>query len=110
MSTAPVVVAFVKDEHLRYVELGAEFPRLSISKGQPIPLDPVSRGAGILSAFEEVDPVDWLQRPQGIGMSAQVLRQREGYAIILLRAQPEGEEDTGLEDVYDRFARTAYRS
>jgi hypothetical protein len=105
-----LAVAFVKDEHLRYVELGAEFPRLSISKGQPIPFLPRGSGSGALSAFEEIDAVDWLKRTNAASLSAQVFRQRDGYAILLLKAESADAEGNDLEDVYDRFARTAFRS
>jgi hypothetical protein len=62
-----LAVAFVKDEHLRYVDLGAEFPRLSISKGQPIPFHPVSRG---VKRHPELPPLRHEELPPPSGHDA----------------------------------------
>jgi hypothetical protein len=105
-----LAVVFIINGHLRYAQLGTGFPRLSISKGQPIPFLPRHSGGGTLSALDEVDAADWLERPQGTSMSVQSLRQRDGYAIILLKAQSNDAEDNDLEDLYDRFARARSRS
>jgi hypothetical protein len=105
-----LAVVFVNGGKVRYAEPSTGFPKLSISKGQPIPFHPVSRGSGILSAFEEIDPVDWIQRPEGTDLLAQVFRQRDGYAVLLLKAQSSEAEDAGLEDVFDRFVRAGSRS
>ena len=105
----PLAVVFVNNGQLRYAEPGAEFPRLSIAKGQPVPFLPKRIGAGALSEMEEVDAIDWLQRPDGVCLSAQMFRQREGYATVLLKAELSDAADSELEDTYQRFTRAEPR-
>lgn len=102
----PLAVVFVNNGLLRYAEPGAEFPGLSIAKAQPVPFLPTRIGAGTLSEMEEIDAVDWLQRPDSACLSAQIFRQREGYATVLLRAELNDADDSELEDTYQRFTRT----
>ncbi len=96
-----LAVAFITNGQLRYAEPSPDFPRLSVVKGQPTPYLPKYPDTSVLSAIEEVDAADWLQRSDGTTLSAQVLRQRDGHAIVLLKAQPDEE----LEDTYKRFTR-----
>jgi len=105
-----LAVVFVKNGVVRYADVGTEFPRLSVSKGEPVPYLPRNWKGGTLSGLEEVDPVDWLRRPEDVDLSAQMLRQRDDYAIILLKAGSSDAEDSGLEDVLDRFNRAGSRS
>ena len=37
-----------------------------------------------MSAREEVDGADWLRDPAGVTLSAQTLRQRDGFATLLM--------------------------
>jgi hypothetical protein len=104
-----LAVVFAHKGIARYAEAKIEFPRLSISKGRPIPYLPKFVRSGALSLFEEVDPVDWLRQPEAANLSVQILRQRDDYAVILLRAQSNAQDDA-LEDVFDRFARAGSRS
>jgi len=104
-----LAVVFVKDGLVRYFEAGAEFPNLSIWKGQPTPSLPAQSRGGLLSEFEEIDSTDWLRRPKDLDLSAQVLRQRDDYAIVLLKARSSDAEDDGLEDTFDRFTRAGTR-
>jgi hypothetical protein len=105
-----LAIVFAHKGFVRYAESNTEFPRLAVSKDAPIPYLPRYSRSGTLSEFEEVDPVDWLRRPVGADLSAQILRQRDDRAIILLKAQPNDAEDGDLEDVFDRFARAGSRS
>ncbi len=104
-----LAVVFVSNGQLRYAESGAEFPHLSIAKGQPVPFLPTRIGAGTLSEMEEVDGVDWLQRPDGACVSAQIFRQRDGYATVLLKAELDDADDSELEDTYQRFTKAGPR-
>jgi len=104
----PLAAVFVINGRLRYAELGPDFPDLGARKGEALPSFPTGVESAGPSTMEEVDADDWLKKADGGRLSAQTLVQRDGYAIILLKAQLADAEEAGgdLEDVYDRFERT----
>lgn len=101
-----LAAVFANSRLLRYAELSTDFPRLCLGEGQPVPVFPKNSGARTLSPIEEVNPNDWLQRTDGIRMWAQILHQRNDFAMILLRVlEEEDDDDSELDDTFDRFAR-----
>ena len=105
-----LAVLFAKNGLLRYADLTSGFPRLCVQYGQPVPVLPPISGARNLSPIDEVDADDWVQRADGSRLWAQILRQQDGFATILLRVSGDEEnEESELEDTFERFAQTESR-
>jgi hypothetical protein len=101
-----LAAVFSKDGVVRYFDRSQDFRWLSPRKDSPIPELPRPEGAQLLSAIEDADPADWLDRPAGASLSVQTLHQQNGFAITLLCADTPDEEDGGgIDDAFDRFAR-----
>jgi hypothetical protein len=81
-------------QKVRYFERGKTFPFLCLEKGQSMPVLPSPQGIQSLSAIEETEPIDWLSRPDGIGLFVQSLHQQNGFAISLLLAEILDVEET----------------
>ncbi len=65
---------------------------------------------GNLAEMEEVDPIEWLTKPQGTFLSAQTLYQQDDYAMKLLRLGESDEEDEpGFDDAFERYSQFEYR-
>ena len=80
----PLAVVFAKDDEFHYVDRGPTFPFVALSRGQRLPQLPRIGSDAVTSEMVEADVEDWLG-PDRIGeLAVQVLRQEEGYSIILL--------------------------
>ena len=98
-----LAVVFGKQGRFNYASCSAEFPTLRFRKGDPIPVV-AGRRDGQVSGSENVDPDDWLYRSQGCQLTAQPLHQQNDFSTTLLCMSPT-DDDTGLDDTYDRFSR-----
>ena len=79
-----LAVVFQQRDRCRYVVSRAGLPSLRVSAGARIPPLPHAPAGRNMSAREEVDGADWLRDPAGVKLSAQTLRQRDGFAMTLL--------------------------
>ncbi len=83
-----VAVLFIKDGKLRYAVKSEDFPRLDIRYGQSVPVLPKSRPGSKLSEMEDDDSALWISSRKGRRrmeeVRVQMLRQRDGYGIVLL--------------------------
>jgi hypothetical protein len=102
-----LAVLFGHRARIAYSRKGPDFPWLIPLKGRQRPDLPA--GTGGLSSIDEADPADWLDRPRGVELSIQVLRQREDRFMVLLHAEhtddPDHEDTGGMEDTAERFSR-----
>jgi hypothetical protein len=99
-----LAVVFSQEERFLYAARSKDFPDLSLHQNLAMPVLP--RSSGNLSEAEEANPADWIASPQGAGLTAQTLRQRDGYRTTLLHIEtPDEDGDAGIDDTYDRFVR-----
>jgi hypothetical protein len=89
-----LAVVFSRADSVRYIDRGQEFPALGFWKGDRLPAL-----SDIETEWQELDPRDWLKRTARVGLSAQILRQADDHAIIVLRAESGEAEDDGEGDV-----------
>ncbi|MCC0052430.1 MAG: ImmA/IrrE family metallo-endopeptidase [Rhodobiaceae bacterium] len=83
-----LAVVFSKEGRVRYVEKGADFPATTMWTGDTLGhLHARDRDVGELTTLDEADPADWLKRPRGWAVFAQMLFQTNGYATTLLVAE-----------------------
>ena len=82
-----LAVVFARGDTVRYVDRPPEFPSLSFWNGERLP-----DMGGLAMGWDELDERDWLKTTRSLELSAQMLRQAEGFAIILLRAEAAGDE------------------
>lgn len=86
-----LAVAFSRDDKVLYVNRSREFPFLSIWNGDRLP--EIHATDDPLSEWADIDARDWLRGRGDRELSAQTLRQAEGYAITLLRVETQADED-----------------
>lgn len=98
-------VVFTKDGRFTYAERGRGFPFIEIRQGEECRIARAAPGA--LSEIDEVDLSDWLgQKHSDAQLTAQTLGQAQGHAITLLHlVLPDEDDDPGIDDAYERFAR-----
>jgi Zn-dependent peptidase ImmA (M78 family) len=103
---------FAKDSVIRYARRAANFPHLSLSTGDRLPIDSSSLRASSLplrvaSAWSEVDGSVWLETERGQQapkILEQTFRQSDGFQITLLFIAPdeiENEEDEEIEKSWE---------
>jgi IrrE N-terminal-like domain len=90
----PCGLVFSRAGEVRYVERDSDFPFISYGRSDRVRELPPSFDASGLSAHVEVDPRDWLRRPEDRSLVAQTLHQSGGYAITLLSF----DDDLGSDD------------
>jgi len=101
-----LAVVFSKDDCFTYVQQSADFPWLCLEKAHPMPFRPPPKNASSLNEMDEVEPVEWLNKPSQARLSAQCLYQRDGYAKTLLHTETaESDDSDGMDDTYQRFSR-----
>lgn len=83
-----LAVVFARGDTVRYVDRPPEFPSLSFWNGERLP-----DTGGLAMGWDKLDERDWLKTTRSLELSAQMLRQAEEFAIILLRAEGAGEDD-----------------
>lgn len=106
-----LAVVFSQNGNLAYVDRQDAFPALSIRRGTSLPELP-GADMRLISDAEEVEPDEWLAKPDRIELTAQVLHQRDGRATILLHAsRTENQEqiDRGVEDAYSWYSKFSRR-
>ena len=80
-----LAVVFSVDGRVRYVEKGKGFPGTSIWAHDILPaLPPRPRDGTGLTLLDEVSPLPWLSRTDGVTLFAQTLHQTDEYAMTLL--------------------------
>jgi hypothetical protein len=100
-----LAAVFAHKGSFTYAVFASAFPPLSLRKRSPVRLvgDPREER---LSDIEEVDPLDWLRRPDGFELDAQTFHQQNSFSITLLRvSRSADDDDLGIDDAYDRFER-----
>jgi hypothetical protein len=91
-----LAVLFVRGATVRYVDRPPDFPLLSFWNGDRLP-----RTGGLGMEWDELDTRDWLKTTRPVELSAQMLRQADDYAILLLRAEntaDDEEDETGVDE------------
>jgi len=90
-----LAAVFSRSGRIRYIEKAEGFPRTSVWSGDPLPVGSALQETS-LTGLHEVDPADWLGRPDRHALFAQTLFQEDGFAITLLVAEraQETEEST----------------
>jgi len=91
-----LAVLFVRGATVRYVDRPPDFPVLSFWNGDRLPH---TSGLGI--EWDELDTRDWLKTTRPVELSAQMLRQADDYAILLLRAENTADDEadeTGVDE------------
>jgi hypothetical protein len=84
LHSKPLAVVFAKDGEFRYVDRGPAFPFVALNRGQRLPdLPPIGTDAAT-SEMVEANGEDWLGLNRAVDLAVQVLRQEDGYLIILL--------------------------
>lgn len=102
MHSADLAVVFCKDSRFLYGVRGADFPRLSLRKGEQCDL---GTPEGTISDFDEVPAEDWLESlPCRCELVAQTLWQADGRSTTLLRAELDDHDGPGFDDAFERFA------
>lgn len=97
-----LAIVFCKNQRMIYWSGGIGFPKLTIQRDQQCELG--RRGEG-LSDFDEAAAGDWLSdQYKSYELHIQTLWQQNGHSMTLLHAI-EPEDDPGLDDTYQRFAR-----
>lgn len=99
-----VAALFIKDGRLRYSTWNEAFPRLNLKTGNALPLLPIQRMTDPISSVVAADPADWLERPDGFELAAQVLHQQSGYGIVLLHVDDREDADNS-DDLSERLTR-----
>ena len=100
-----VAVLFSKERRLLYSVRSEACTALSVRKGEILPLPPAPANSRRLTEMASTDATAWLEHFGG-ELMLQTLFQSNGHAISLLRLIPDDEEEeTEIEDAYDRFAR-----
>jgi hypothetical protein len=102
-----LAVVFSRDGRCLYADRSKSFPQLSLRKNAALPELTVGTGVTGLSSIEDAEPDDWIASPDDVHMTLQILRQRAGWSITLLRivAMDEDEDQGGIDDTYERFTR-----
>jgi hypothetical protein len=89
-----LAVVFSADDRIRYVEKGEGFPHTCVWSHDVVPaLTPRPRDGSELTNLDEVSPEPWLFRPDGVTLFAQTLYQADGYAMTLLLAEWEDNDE-----------------
>ena len=91
-----LAVLLVRGATVRYVDRPPDFPILGFWNGDRLP-----HTGGLGMEWDELDARDWLRATRRVELSAQMLRQADDYAILLLRAETtaDDEEDgTGVDE------------
>lgn len=101
-----VAIAFSKNGRLLYAMRSEFCPFLSVRKGEQLSLPRAPSDTRQPTPMSYADASPWLDKFRG-ELMVQTLYQREGYATTLLHLVPEDEDedDDGVEDTYERFAR-----
>jgi IrrE N-terminal-like domain len=93
-----LAVVFARGNMVRYIDRKQDFPTLSFWKDKRLPAT-----AGLALQWGDVDQRDWLTTTRAYRLSAAMLQQANGFAIILLRAEgadhdEEGDEIGGVDE------------
>jgi hypothetical protein len=104
-------VVFTRDRRVIYSERGRDFPPLALQGGQIVPEIVTHFRLIGPSDIVPVDAEDWLIRPNGLELTAQILVQDDGRSTILLHAQSieDEDDDPAIEDAYARFTKFSRR-
>lgn len=97
-----LAVIFCRDNQLIYYARGRDFPAICLSKDALLPIDPEIE-EGQTTDMDAVEAADWLWKPAGIELYAQILAQQDARSIILLHAEAADAPD--MDDTYERFHR-----
>ena len=96
----PVAVLIVRDGKVLRIYRSQSFPRMCVEKGAHIPRASAYHGSGLspgeMSALTSGDAGHWLESQWGSRLPElyeQVLRQRDGWAMIMLWCEIEDEDD-----------------
>jgi Zn-dependent peptidase ImmA (M78 family) len=111
----PVAMLVIKDGILlRPYFVATKFPFLSVSKGSPIPKQSLllrrPHEVGTVSDLDETDAGVWIDVERGRRaptLYEQVLSQQQGYALILLTVEKNGDDEENQEDE-DRTSKQRY--
>ena len=98
-----IAAVFSRGSRIGYIEKADGFPRTSVWSGNPMPAGPALQGTS-LTSLDEVDPADWLGRPDRHALFAQTLAQEDGFSITLLVAERAEEAEVSTWDP-PRFGR-----
>ena len=105
----PLTVVFSKDNRVVYCVKGNDFPRLCLNSKDAIPDLLPTHKTGNLTEMEEVDPIEWLAKPQSHCLSVQTLYQQNNYAMTLLRLiVADEEDDPGFDDAFERYSQFSH--
>ena len=97
-------VVFSKTGRFRFYSASRDFPSLKLRKGDALPDFPAGSSLGVPSDIEEVEPADWLMKPQGASLTAQTLIQQNGHAMTLLCCVLD-DDSVDEEDAVQRYER-----
>lgn len=98
-----LAVLVSRDGRLVYLSLSREFPKLAFQRDDVLPEPPDVQGGTGVSEVDDADPRNWL-RIAGGALTAQTLRQRNGWAITLLHHTTGEDNERPVEDSFDRYS------
>lgn len=79
----PIAIVFAQHSRFLYAERSSSCPYLTLTRSELLPAIPTS-GTDKISDMVRMDSGDWFRSHRTNEMSAQVLSQQDGYAMILL--------------------------
>lgn len=93
LHSQPLAIVVARQGRFVYVERNADFPYIPFERGDQLPALPFVKAEQSTSSMDDADPADWRMAPSGGKLFNQVLAQDDGYSLVLLHLEPDGDDD-----------------